>query len=61
MLNTDKPIVTYLIVAIAVIVVGTGAVSVITDGITYQEWLDQLTRFAVGAGLVGIGRGIAAK
>lgn len=55
-----KPVTTALMVLLALIVVGAGAVVTVTNPDTYpfRAYLDDLKTFAVGVGALGIGRGI---
>lgn len=49
---------TLLIVVAALIILGVGGVSVITNHLSYELYLAYITKFAQGVGLVAIGRGI---
>ncbi len=55
-----KPVMTILMVAVALIVVGVGGVKVIVDadGYSFAAYLDDLKTFAIGVGALGIGRGL---
>lgn len=55
-----KPVTTALMVLLALIVVGAGAVVTILNPDTYpfKSYLDDLKTFAIGVGALGIGRGL---
>lgn len=56
---TDSfPWMTAVVALIALIVVIIGGVTVITGDLDYQTYLDTLWKFAIGAGILGVGRGI---
>lgn len=57
-LNDSFPWMTFAILIIAIIVVIIGGIAVITNNLQFQTYLDDLEKFAVGVGLVGIGRGV---
>lgn len=56
-LNTWGPM-TVLVILLALVVVGVGGYAVIADDLDFQAFLDALSKAAVGAGALGIGRGI---
>lgn len=59
----EKPWMTICVVGIVFIVAVVGGVVVITDpaSLSFQEYVTVLTGLAVASGLLGIGRGIAAR
>lgn len=63
LLTDEKPWMTICVVFIVVIVAIVGGVVVIVDSssLSFQEYVTLLTGLAVGSGLLGIGRGIAAS
>lgn len=63
LLTDEKPWMTICVVFIVFIVAIVGGVVVIVspDHLSFQEYITLLTGLAVGSGLLGIGRGIAAS
>ena len=59
----DLPIATYLITALCAIVAVVGGVVTITapDTLTFNDYLDAVAAFAIGVGILGVGRGINAS
>lgn len=55
------PWMTIAMLVIALIVVGVGGVSVLTNHLSYELYLKTLKDFALGVGLLGVGRGLAAR
>lgn len=49
---------TVLVILLALVIAGTGAYAVIADDLDFPAFLDALAKAAVGAGALGIGRGI---
>lgn len=56
--NDSFPWMTFSILILAIIIVIIGGVAVITNHLVFETYLNDLEKFAVGVGLVGIGRGI---
>lgn len=56
--NDTFPWMTFLTVVIALVIVAVGGIVVILGNLTFDEYLNDLTKFAVGVGLVAVGRGI---
>lgn len=60
----DLPIATIVLAALAVIVAVVGGIIVVlgpqhgADGLTFNEYVDALSKFAIGVGLLGVGRGL---
>lgn len=49
---------TYLMLALAAVIVGIGGVVVISGNMTFAEYLDDLKKFAYAVGAFAIGKGI---
>jgi FAD/FMN-containing dehydrogenase len=60
-INLSKwgPITVLVVIAASVYLVAGAAVVVFGDGMTFQEWGDQLWKLAAALGLTGVGRGLA--
>lgn len=56
--NNAFPWMTFVVVVIAIVVVLIGGISVITGHLEFQAYLDDLGKFGIGVGLVGLGRGV---
>lgn len=55
----DKfPWMTFLILILALIIVAVGGAVVIMGNLTFETYLDDLEKFAIGIGLVAVGRGV---
>lgn len=56
----DLPIATYLIAGLcAIVAIVGGVVTITTPGtLSFNDYLDALAAFAIGVGILGVGRGI---
>lgn len=63
LLSDERPWMTICVVAIVFIVAVVGGVVVITnpETLSFDQYVTVLTGLAIGSGLLGIGRGIAAQ
>lgn len=52
------PWMTISIMVIAIIIVIIGGIAVLTNNLSFETYLDDLEKFGIAVGLVGIGRGI---
>lgn len=50
--------ITFLVIVVAIIVVVVGGIEVVKGDMTYEDWVNDLIKFAAAAGLTAIGRGI---
>jgi hypothetical protein len=59
----DLPIATYLIAGLCAIVAVVGGAVTITspDSLSFNDYLDAVAAFAIGVGILGVGRGINAS
>lgn len=57
-INDNVPWMTITILVIAIIIVGIGGVAVILNNLTFEMYLNDLEKFAIGVGVVAVGRGI---
>lgn len=57
-LNDRTPWMTITILIIAVIIVVIGGIAVLLGHLTFETYLNDLESFAIGVGIVAIGRGI---
>ncbi len=59
----ELPVATYLIAALCGIVAVVGGVVTVTspDTLSFPQYLDAVSAFAIGVGILGIGRGISAS
>jgi hypothetical protein len=56
--NDNLPWMTIVIVIAAIIVMGVGGVAVILNHLDFETYLNDLEKFSVGVGILGVGRGI---
>ena len=52
---------TILIASLTVLVAVVGGINVIVNDLSFKEYAETLSVFAVGIGILGVGRGLAAR
>lgn len=60
-INDNFPWMTFLTVVVGLIVVIVGGIVVILNNMTFEQYLDAITKFAFAVGGVAVGRGLAKK